>query len=324
MKPLFFPFTSLTKYDADSLLNFFETFSYLSTSSEEELAVSEPEWFQTLWREKRAITPVSLSNEELTSLLGAVKSWRAWAEINYGKQTKPGYLKAIFRETPYFTSDSDIFAIRSQIERELSKVEKQIEPDKKAHKKCDYNNSLLFLRLAAISDLENELIDQRLSSIEELQTELFAELKGTLDERVQEDSLNKTLISDRGEFMTEQRLISWFSLFISQKDHFVGSSPYCFVTTSRAIVDFIMSASQKSKLMLDIDNFKVHKEKNSSSPDNNSGAWSEIYKIQWDNDIHNLAKDFLNKGKYNMNITDDELFQFTGQTLTVMLVGLKK
>ncbi|MBF0302248.1 MAG: hypothetical protein HQK73_04355 [Desulfamplus sp.] len=336
MKPLFFPFTSLTKYDADCLLNFFETFSYLSTSSDDELAVSEPEWFQTLWREKKVITPVTLSKEELTPLLGSIKSWRAWAEINYGKQTKQGYLKSIFRETPYFTSDSDIFTIRSQITNGIN----QLQPDKKAHKK-DYNNSLLFLRLAAMADLENEAIDQKLLSIEELETNLFAELKGSLDdENIDKENLigdsdkislnstsireNSIVITDRGELMTEQRILSWLAFFLTKKGNLSNSAPCHFATTSRAVVDFLLSVVEKNKLMLDIENFKVHKEKNSPSPEDNLGAWSETYKIQWSNDIYSFVRDFIAENDLNMNITDDELFQFTGQTLTVTLVSLNK
>lgn len=282
MKPLFFPFTSLTKYDADSLLNYFETFSYLSTSSDEELVISEPDWFQNLWREKRLIEPITLSQDELTPLLKEIKEWRAWAEINYGKQTKKGYLREIFKVQPYLTSDSDIFAIRSQIEKGTNQIPKSNQSDN--YQKID-NNSLLFLRLAAMADLENEVVDEKLSSIKEREADIFAELKGALDYNKDENSENPQLIADRGELMTEQRIRSWFNLFMSKKERFNGAAPNIFVTTSRAVVDFLISLSEKSKLMLDIDNFKVHKEKNSA--------------------------------------TDYELFQITEHQISAILAGLK-
>lgn len=281
MKPLFFPFTSLTKYDADCLLSFFESFSYLSTSSDDELN-SEPDWFQTLLRKKRAVEPITISQDELTPLLKKIKEWSSWAQINYGKQTKHGYLREIFREQPYFTNDSNIFAIISQIEKGKNELQKSNQAE---HYQKNDDNSLLFLRLAAMADRENEIVDQKLTSIKEREADIFAELKGSLDHNSIENNRNLQLTADRGDLLTEQRICSWFKFFMSKKERFNASVPNIFVTTSRAVVDFLMSVSEKSKLMLDIDNFKVHKEKNSDA--------------------------------------DYELFQITENQLSAILAGLK-
>ncbi|MBF0376390.1 MAG: hypothetical protein HQK72_02800 [Desulfamplus sp.] len=302
MKPIFFPFTSLTQFDAESIINYFDSFIYLSTSSVDELHTSESDWFNILWKEKNFIEPITLTQEELQPLLSSVKSWRAWADANYGKQTKKGYLQSIFRENPYFTSDSDIFAIRSQIEKGLiSNNQRKIDQNNFNSTKVKENidNALLFLRLASIADKDNEDIDKKLLSIEELESNIFAELKGdiednyisqnilepnthsldesqTLNEQILTNKIltNQPLIknkipfmTDRGELMTEQRVCSWLSFFLSKKSIFGELSSNSFITTSRAVVDFIISISEKSKLMLDIDNLKMHKEKKSTLND---------------------------------------------------------
>ncbi|MBF0111569.1 MAG: hypothetical protein HQK74_02405 [Desulfamplus sp.] len=337
MNPIFFPFTSLSQYDAKSILNFFDKFSYLSTSSAKELELSEPDWFKHLWREKGAIEPITLMEDELNPILESVKSWRSWADANYGRQTKSGYLQSIFRQNPYFTSDSDIFSIRSQIEKGgLLASESNSHLNRKDKKGGAKDNFLLFLRLAAIADCENETIDQKLSSIDNLESNLFTELKGEKTQEAKESicdnfidfnslGLHKT---DRGEVMTKERIGSWINLFIEKKGYLGDTFPDIFVTTSRAAVDFLFSLIEKSNLMLDIDNFKVHKEKNSicnsTRTSNSSGAWSETFKLQWSSDIQSSVKSIINKGNLNININNTELFQFTGQSLTVMLVGLKK
>ncbi len=286
MNSIFFPFTSLTQYDADCLLSFFETFSYLTTSSADELALSEPEWFQTLWKEKRAVEPVTLSQEELIPLRASIKSWKDWADTNYGKQTKSGYLQSIFRDSPYFTSDSDIVSIRTQIKSGLDMYSK--DTNKNANNALHVKSAPVFLRLAAMADRENEAVDQQLSSIGRLEADVFAELKGGLDEKSFDSNILRvnTATQDRGELMTEQRVRAWFSFFLTKKYDFSDQSHQVFVTTSRAVIDFIISVSEKSKLMLDIDNFKVHKEKNSTA--------------------------------------NYELFQITEQQMAVILAGLKK
>ncbi|MBF0235604.1 MAG: hypothetical protein HQK65_21590 [Desulfamplus sp.] len=395
MKPIFFPFTSLTEYDAKSILSFFETFSYLSTKSDDELTISEPEWFQTLWKQKKYVDPVTLTQEELNPILASIKSWTSWAEANYGKQTRSGYLQSIFRENPYFTSDTDIASIKSQIKKGISStfrtdgsedgisMSKSLDSSKssksskalKSSKPLDspgdinqylvhdksqevFNHALLFLRFAMMTDLENESIDQQLSSIDLLETNLFSELKGDMENSLpsaistKEPSFDKEFLSDdeqfmeseaiyevptekasmnskedRGTLMTEQRLRDWLTLFISKQSYFNDSVPNLFVTTSRAVIDFLLDVIEKSKLMLDIDNFKVHKEKKSS----HAGAWSETFQIQWNKDFHIAAKEVLKKGSSStnnsnlfMNIADSNLFQVAGQNLTVMLVGIKK
>ncbi|MBF0230289.1 MAG: hypothetical protein HQK63_11995 [Desulfamplus sp.] len=294
MKPIFFPFTSLTQFDAEAIITYFDSFIYLSTSSVDELQTSESDWFNILWREKNVIEPITLTQEELQPLLSSVKSWRAWADANYGKQTKKGYLQSIFRENPYFTSDSDIFAIRSQIEKGL-KSNNQKKIDQRGfigdNFKQNIDNALLFLRLAAIADKDNEDVDQKLSSIKELESNIFAELKGDIEDNYttqnilepnthsldESQTLNEqiltnqpliknkiSLMTDRGELMTEQRVRSWLSFFLSKKSIADELSSNSFITTSRAVADFIISISEKSKLMLDIDNLKMHKEKKST------------------------------------------------------------
>gem|GEM_PF-6756687 len=371
MKPIFFPFTSLTPYDVKSILAFFNTFSYLSTQSAEELETAGDKWFQSLWRESFNVEPVTLSQEELKPLLLSIKSWRAWAEVNYGKETRSGYLQSIFKDRSYFagdTGDTAVSSIRAQIEKGVDSVKEyktedvdsQVRfmnralDDSEAADRSSLNEqsqhalnrALLFLRLAMMADSENEAIDQKLASIERLEVSLFSALKGEMESTLMENSeplsVKDSLIndgavadqlttgdsskSDRGALMTEERLRSWLTLFMAKKTHFKSSPPPVFVTTSRAVIDFILSVSKKSKLMLDIDNFKVHKEKNSSC----AGAWSETFKVQWNKDFHRAAKAFLsNEDSLTspglcMNIADSELFQVAGQSLTVMLVGVKE
>jgi len=369
MNPIFFPFTSLTLYDVKSLLAFFDTFSYLSTQSAEELETAGDRWFQPLWRESFKVEPVTLSQEELKPLLLSIKSWGAWAEVNYGKETKSGYLQAIFKDRAYFTGDTGdtgLSDIRAQIEKGVASVKEYRTEDvdsqarfmnralDAADKSCSdeqsqrcFNRALLFLRLAMMADSENEAIDQKLASIERLESSLFSELKGEMESCLMENSeplsVKNSLInngsmadqlitgnsskSDRGAVMTEERLRSWLTLFMAKQFHFKRSSPAIFVTTSRAVIDFILSVSRKSKLMLDIDNFKVHKEKKSSC----AGAWSETFKVQWNNDFRGEIETLLRRAnsltspELYMNINDSELFQVAGQQgLTVMLVGVKE
>ncbi len=378
----------------------FQQCIFLSTESEKEWTDSELTFREKLISWKRNILfPLAFSKEELKPVLASLASYRDWAALHQGAA---GYLKTIARGTPYFTSDTDISSIRSQIEKRTNNAHPDLSQAVASTPSESFFRSILFLRLAHLSDQEHEALDSQLLSIDRSENILFSKLKGMkntdigLLEPKESADAEKSIESeksvepekrrvrpdesighyrDRGSLMTEQRMHAWSMLLMSKLEDCInqgqpvknliqqdeklihegkkyshddcrGLNEFLWVTTSPAIVNFLISVSEKSKLMLDMDNFKVHKE-------------NCMYRDQWQEAFYRSVKTAINGGNWNLDSfipeddccsifadvklylfsgenvkrlfyfsqqenTDSALLQSGGETVPVLQVGLKK
>ncbi|SLM33279.1 hypothetical protein MTBBW1_990008 [Desulfamplus magnetovallimortis] len=426
MRAIFFPFTFLNKNESALLSSLFQKSTFLSIQSEKERADScarsseshgESDDFAlsgikegdassncdislnkqnpARTMDRSVLTPVIFSDDEILPVIKSVASYREWAQLNQG--TGKGYLKSVLRESPYFTSDTDISSIRCQITKGIKgNAQGGIVPDflsstsgssgsansfssaesswpEQANQENDDKlfRSLLFLRLAQISDQEQEEIDTKMLSLDNCERLLFTQLKGG-DFQEQDDdpftgdeffhgnlsfhdstatpdhknydgySKGKGTYSDRGRFMTEQRMIAWST---AMKSRFEPEGEYLFITSSPAVLDFIISVAEKSKLMLDINNFKVQKEtcshKDQWQKDFCGAVETLIHGGHW-NMVNSIPEDdccaicvdvrlFLLSGEHVERLlclsrrkdSDSELFRNSGKMIPVLLVALK-
>jgi hypothetical protein len=211
--------------------------------------------------EQGKIHPVFLSPEELETVEQKVKQYQAWARIHKGNEVN---LKALLRDTPYFTSDTNVTAIKSQI--------KGVKEDKEDS--CDavstesvLQHNLLFLKIAHLCDKQNERIDLALKDLDAGRDKLMSTLRG-FESPLSDVQDGKTDAGkDLGAMMTRERIYAW-SGCMAQKGVLKpeGGGQQLFITTSEAVFNYLESICQDVINALDIDKIKVHenqcKEKN--------------------------------------------------------------
>lgn len=303
MKLLFFPFTHLSEKDAESVLTCFQRFSFISTKSREEFVHGDEPLKNSTF-----IDFIFTEQEELRPVLERVHEYRAWAEIHGGGAK--GYLKSLLRDTPYFTSDTMVGNIRTQINTRINKragkqdVKAGRISDHKDREASDQKDSfaenLLFLRLAQEQDAENESIDSAFSAVSFNEQQIIASVKGesaNAENRVQDD--------DPALYMSEKRIDAWAGLFKEKKGQIVSDDPLLFVTTSRAVIDILKQRAEKSLKILDSNNTKVYE-------DNcmNHGRWmAEFHDTLQDSVVQGLKG---KKGKNSIDKIDIKLYFFQG------------
>ncbi|MBU8912306.1 MAG: hypothetical protein KOO65_13635 [Desulfobacterales bacterium] len=245
---LFFPFTHITRNQLDTILTFFPSFQYFPARMD----FNHHQKLQELF-EQGKINPLFSSPEELVAVEQKVRQYLEWGRIHKGNEVN---LKSLLKDNPYFTSDSDMTVIKSQI--------KGIKEDKGndiASLPGDpvLEHNLLFLKMAQLCDEQNERIDLQLKELDKSRDNLISALRG-LDSPLSDDKNSKTQdYKDSGLMMIRERIYAW-SGCMAQKDglkHKEGLRPL-FVTTSKAVFDCIESHCQKVVNALDIDKIKVH------------------------------------------------------------------
>ena len=243
-KFLFFPFTHITQNQLNTILTFFPSFQYLTVSRD----FKHHQMLQKLF-EQGKINPLFLSPNESVTIELKVEQYLEWVRIHKGNEVN---LKSLLKDSPYFTSDTNVTAIKSQI--------KGVKGDKWESLKDESNlqSNLLFLKMAQLYDEQNEHIDLELKDLDKTRDKLFSTLRGLeipLSE-VQDSKIRD--YKDLGAMMTRQRIYAW-SGFISQKGLLEqeGENPL-FITTSEAVFDYLESICQDVVNALDIDKIKVH------------------------------------------------------------------
>jgi hypothetical protein len=201
--------------------------------------------------------------DKVVALLADHRQWAAQSGAG------PGQLKSLLRKTPYFTSDTQVSAIRSQIRKEPSPEPPREDPEKALVK------ALAFLCLARENDEQKAAIDEALSSINEKNNSLFATLAGEESTTTRPDnkrmspddlsSLSTAIGEDPGALMTPLRIRSWFKVLSRLLG--AGDAPMevryesvVLVTTSPAVLAFFDQISQERQLLLDKEINYVHKE----------------------------------------------------------------
>lgn len=317
MKPLFFPFTYLRQQDSEILLTCFKNFSFFTTSSKKEFETD----FSNL-SANSGIDPVFMEDDELQPVIETLNEYKKWAVLNNGNRDS---LKALFRTTPYFTSDTGVANIRSEIGKR-SQSGHSLEVNQIYDKDQLFLNSLLFLRLAHESDAEKQAIDLGLQSIAAGETKLFLEVKGEMGANIPYE-ITPDQEYDPGLLMTEKRLSAWAYVLVKKSRHFNLEEPLLLVTTSRGIADHCNSAVNDTKIsantekLVDIENFRIH------------GKDCD-FNMQWQADLKKMLKIAMQGGKIIENFpkeaddgcscsADIQLYKFSGTDIKKIFFSLK-
>ncbi len=275
MKFFYFPFTHVPVQDRVLMGGILKQVFYLSSDPEQT-------WSAGTWGEKTGgrqvgkrvaaestesfckpdLVLVPFPRDMRDKVVGLLADHRQWAAHS---GAGPGQLKSLLRKTPYFTSDTQVSAIRSQIQKKVSPEPSREDPEQALVK------ALAFLCLARENDEQKAAIDDALSNINEKKHRLFATLIGEESTTINPDNdENVSFIptgtgDDPGALMTPLRIRSWFKVFsrlAGTGNAPMGGSdePVMLITTSPAVVDFFEQISQDGQLLLDKEINYVHKE----------------------------------------------------------------
>lgn len=239
---VFFPFTHIREKQLKTVLTFFPSFEYLPMTKDFE---NHPDLNKLFGLRK--ITPFFLSHDRLVALEQNLKQYLAWAQIHKGNEVS---LKLLLKQTPYFTSDSDVTSIKSKIKKSHEGKGPDIVLPGESHLLQD----LLFLKMADLYDEQNEGIDLALNHLDTSHDTLISNLRG-LESFSSPDETTK----DAGAFMTQQRIWAWSRCMAAMGglNHLEGDTPL-FITTSEAVFGYLESNCNDVVTALDIDKIKVH------------------------------------------------------------------
>lgn len=239
-KFIFFPFTHITENQLNTILAFFPSFYHLPVSAD----FKHRQTLQTLY-EQGKIHPFFSSADDLSAVERKTGEYLEWARMNKGNEHN---LKLLIKDHPYFTSNSDVTAIKSSIlgSKELEKATLSDE--------VALQHNLLFLKMAQLCDEQNESIDLELRDLDKARDTLIFELRG-LDfsehkaVKIEEDK-------DTGAIMTKERIEAWSGCMAAALPS--QDKRPLFVTTSDAVFEYIESNCKDVVNSLDIDKIKVH------------------------------------------------------------------
>ncbi|MGB6010306.1 MAG: hypothetical protein WBI57_03435 [Desulfobacterales bacterium] len=220
MKPLYFPFTYISKPAAQALAACFaQTAVYQPATSKipDEMRESADDAILEIR------IPVNDTGEKLDAI---VKEYRTWADVHRGSEI--GFLKSMADKIPFFDETSSS-QIRAQIKKTGEKNPSPEKPDPLFHAR-------LFLHMAQELDLQNDRLTRDLVAVEAMEEDFMKELKGEEEEDPARAAAIKALeTDDPGHYMTQERIKSW-ALLMQQDPQVSG----LFITSSRAVLDLLI------------------------------------------------------------------------------------
>ena len=240
LKFVFFPFTHITENQLNTILAFFPAFYHLPVSKD----LKHLEVLKKLY-EQGKMHPIFSSAEDLEAVESKAAEYLAWARMNKGNEHN---LKLLIKDSPYFTSSSDVTALKSRI-LGANKTKQEPMSDEAA-----LQRNLLFLRLAQLCDEQNESIDLELKHLEKARETLFSELRGLAPDEENKGRVKEN--KDTGAMMTRERIEAWSGCMAASLQS-QDKSPL-FVTTSDAVFEYFESNFKDVANSLDIDKIKVH------------------------------------------------------------------
>jgi hypothetical protein len=230
MKPIYFPFTFMTKPVCQTLAACFRQTAVYQISS-----IKIPDEMQQL--EKSGILdiriPVKYDGDKLDAI---VKQYRSWANLHQGSEI--AFLKSRTDKIPFFDEDSTRQITADIKSKEGRQNRSQEKPD-------PLLNAGLFLHLAQEYDMQNLTLTEDLQAVEAMEQDFMKDLKGDNHALDEEIALEKTLeVHDPGHYMTKERVHAWTR--IMQRDQ-EGSG--FFVTTSRSVFETLIDSAPEAELV---------------------------------------------------------------------------
>ncbi len=195
------------------------------------------------------IIPHFLSPETLASVEQKAEQFFEWARIHKGDELN---LKSFLKDNPYFTSDSDVAAIKSQIRGNKKDGQGSLSDD------LSLQEDLLFLKMAQLYDEQKEGIDLELKDLTQTSDDLVSTLRGLEDFEEEINNTKPENYTDSGTIMARERILAWFRCMKAMKLLEQEEAPPLFITTNREIFYYFESNCKDTINILDIDNIKVH------------------------------------------------------------------
>jgi len=220
MKPLYFPFTYIPKSVGKALSACFRQTAVYQVSG-----TKIPEDMQEL--SQNGILDIRIPLEVKCEFLDKIlKDYRSWVNIHQGTET--AFLASMANKIPFFDKNSS-----SQIRADLKKIGKQIPAEEKPD---PLFNAKLFLHMAQEFDLQKKELDQDLTDIDAMEDDFMKNLKWEDDDdHARAIARRQWEKEDPGNFMTTERINAWVSVMLQDPQ-----SPGLFITTSRAVLDYLM------------------------------------------------------------------------------------
>ncbi|MBU1196012.1 MAG: hypothetical protein KKE62_00110 [Proteobacteria bacterium] len=240
---LFFPFTHVTQHQLRQVSAFFPQVSYLPLQHEDK----DLPHIRTAV-EAGQIKRIALPANHIDTARQNVLQYTQWAKIHKGNERN---LKAIIKDSAYFTSDTHVSSIKSQI--------RGTHVDEKARiSTSSPEKDLLFLSMAQMCDEQNEQINLEFQAVEKNRGNLFAALRGPEDPMTDISQDFSCADTDAGLTMTGERIAAWAG-GMALAGGMNENSKNCFlVTTSPGVMDYLESNCTDVINALDIDQIKVH------------------------------------------------------------------
>ena len=230
MKPIYFPFTFITKPVCQRLAACFRQTDVYQISS-----IKIPDEMQQ-WEKSGILDiriPVKYDGDKLDAI---VKQYRSWANLHQGSEI--AFLKSRTDKIPFFDENST-----RQITADIKN--KGGRQNRSQEKPDPLLNAGLFLHLAQEYDMQNLTLTEDLQSIEAMEQDFMKDLKGDNHALDEEIAPEKTLeVHDPGHYMTKERVHAWTR--IMQRDQ-EGSG--FFVTTSRSVFETLIDSAPEAELV---------------------------------------------------------------------------
>ena len=242
MKPIYFPFTYISKPVAEALYTCFgKTIIYQPSSK------NIPEEIRKL-AERGVLDiriPVKKDDEKLSAIL---KEYNAWANLHQGSRgIQLDFFKARRNKIPFFDDTS-----ASQIKADI----KDIKSENPAGKKPEpVFNARIFLSIAQNFDMQNDKIIRDIASFETARMDLIKSLKG-------EDE-NSSVVPGYGDefkpgnladydYMIQERIEAWALLMCRDTMQYRDEMSGLFVTSSRQVIDYLLEKTLEAEYLFSI------------------------------------------------------------------------
>jgi len=314
---LFFPFAHISKRQLRILFSFFPSFECLPMAMDFDLFPLLAEL-----QGQGKIVPFFLSAETFRAVEQKRKQYLAWAGIHKGNQVN---LKLLLKQTPYFTDDSDVTAIRSKI-RQGNRVNGKAGIDLPGE--SSLMQDLLFLKMAQLYDEQNDGIDLALNDLDTIHDQLILNLRGIDPPLPQVENKG----SDAGAVMTGERILAWSRCMAAMGGLGRQGADPLLITTSDAVFDYIESNCKDVINALDIDQIKVHENKC-----NHKDEWHQYFcehimgAVIGDGDrkkdLPEVTDNCCLSGQFKLRVFSgndiNRIFNYPGRQISVCLVKLK-
>lgn len=239
MKPIYFPFTFISKPIVEALSACFKQTVVYQISSQK-VPEKMQEWCKSGTLDIRI--PVEGDEKKLDKIL---KDYRAWINLHQGSEI--AFLKTQADKIPIFDETS-----ASQIRDDIKKISRENQSQEKPD---DLFYARLFLHIAQEFDLQNIELKQDLLLFETMEQDLMKNLKGENEVSHMDTGGNQELkADDPGHYMTKERIKAWTSLM--QHDQQVSG---LFVTSSRAMLEYLIDITPEMEKLICFDAIPVFK-----------------------------------------------------------------